>query len=770
VFESVVEDLFGLVSADGEPVPLAGVDVKAALVGRGARVTLAQRFVNTEQRPIEAVYKFPLPEGGAVCGFRVRIGDRVIESEIAERDDAFRRYDEALSGGHGAYLLDEERPNVYTLSVGNLEPGMEAVTEVTYVGLLESTGSRVRFFLPTTISPRYVPAGLGDAERRRAGEAVNPDFALDVPYGLHVALEIHARESIEAVASPSHHVAVDFGGATVRVELAAETAKMDRDFVLDVTYKEGSEHRGFLCTSEGETFAQVDLSFAEREAAAAAALEREVLFVVDCSGSMGGSSIAQARQAVAILVRSLSEGVRFNVIRFGSSFEQLFASAEPYAAGSAAKALALVEAMDADLGGTEMLRPLEVAMKRPPVAAARRDVILVTDGEIANEDEVIRLVDDKRERNRVFTVGIGHGPNEYFIRQVARTSGGICVTVAPGERIEPPVLRLFRRVMSAPVTGLRIEWPGSAEQAPFAPVVHLGETTSIFGRVPGAVAAGGGGLAAAVSARLAEEEIVFRVPLEPVAADATPLPQLWAREAIRDLEEGADERSRHGSRQVLGSRDVTARVVELSRRYGVLSRSTSFLSIETREGEARTREEGVLRHVPVMLTKDWHGLGSRRVGLHGFAAAAQPPALLRRSMMPLPSMARMSFDAAAPSRRTRPRADDSPEGRVLALLAVQRPEGGFALSADLATLVEVPLDALQEAAGEVRAAGAADPRALVATAVVLAVLRTRFAAHTALWESLVRKSEGWLAAAIAATAATVGGLPLEEWAAGLVNA
>ena len=165
MFESIVEDLFGLVSADGEPVPLAGVDVKAVLVGRGARVTLGQRFVNTEKHPIEAVYKFPLPEGGAVCGFRVRIGDRVIESEIAERDDAFRRYDEALTLGHGAYLLDEERPNVYTLSVGNLEPGMEATAEVTFVGLLESSGSRVRFFLPTTISPRYVPVGPG---RRRA--------------------------------------------------------------------------------------------------------------------------------------------------------------------------------------------------------------------------------------------------------------------------------------------------------------------------------------------------------------------------------------------------------------------------------------------------------------------------------------------------------------------------------------------------------------------------------------------------------------------------
>ena len=770
MFESVIADLFGLVTTTGEPVPLVGVDVKADLVGRGAKVTLAQRFVNTEQRPLEAVYKFPLPQSGAVCGFRVRIGGRVIESEVAERDDAFRRYDEALSEGHGAYLLDEERPNVYTLSVGNLEPGMEAVTEVTYVGLLESDGPHVRFFLPTTISPRYVPAGESDAERRRTDQAVNPDFAFDVPYGLHLALDVHDADSVESVESASHHVVVDFGGSPVHVEFVSDSAKMDRDFVLDVTHKQGLEHRGYLCTRKDETFAQVDLCFPEPDEATPAQ-EREVVFVVDCSGSMSGTSTAQARQALAILLRSLPEGIRFNVVRFGGTFEPLFASAEAYTPESAGKALALVEAMDADLGGTEILRPLESVTERPPLSAARRDIILVTDGEVGNEDDVVRLAESKRERNRIFTVAIGYGPNEYFIRQVARTSGGTCVMATPGERIEPPVLRLFKRVMSASVTGLRIDWPGAAEQAPYAPVAHLGETTSVFGRMPGEVGIRDVG----VSAGTAEKDVQLRVPLGEVAADG-PLPQLWARDAIRDLEEGGDERSRRGSKQERGTRDVTARVVELSKRYGVISRSTSFLAIETREGEDRTREESVLRRVPVMLTKDWHGLGgfqgpaAAAPGVMGFAAGRLS---LSRSLM-VDGRVGAAPSSFAPSMRRggRPRAaagDDSQEANVLALLALQRPEGGFALSAEPAKLVEVPLDVMQGAAAEAAAAGAADAEALVATTVVLAALRTRFSTHAALWESLVRKSETWLAARLAASPVEVGGLPLEEWARWLLG-
>ncbi|HZL05944.1 MAG TPA: hypothetical protein VFE45_11105, partial [Coriobacteriia bacterium] len=252
--------------------------------------------------------------------------------------------------------------------------------------------------------------------------------------------------------------------------------------------------------------------------------------------------------------------------------------------------------------------------------------------------------------------------------------------------------------------------------------------------------------------------------------DMAPLPQLWARQAIRDLEEGADERSRHGSKQERGERDVTPRVVELSRRYGVISRSTSFLAIETREGEDRTREESVLRRVPVMLTRDWHGLGS--VQGVGFAAAAGPS--LARSLMADGGrhLAPMSF--AAPTRRGRrarraASADDSREATVLGLLALQRPEGGFAFSDELAKLVEVPLELLQDAADEVGAAGAADAEALVATAVVLRVLRTRFAAQTALWESLVRKSESWLAGELATAPVTVGGVPLKEWATRIVG-
>jgi hypothetical protein len=203
------------------------------------------------------------------------------------------------------------------------------------------------------------------------------------------------------------------------------------------------------------------------------------------------------------------------------------------------------------------------------------------------------------------------------------------------------------------------------------------------------------------------------------------------------------------------------------------------VAIETREGADRTREESVLRRVPVMLTKDWHGLGRFQGG-----AAAAPRALgfaagsasMRQSIMAAPGVSGRGFPVPTTLRVWRPDvaavaavADDSPEANVLALLALQRPEGGFDLSAQLAGLAAVPLDVLRDAASELESAGAAGAEALVATAVVLAALRSRFAAHNALWESLVRKSESWLAGELGTSAVLVGGQSLEAWAGSLMH-
>lgn len=302
------EELLGLITKDAPPIPipLIGVKVEGDIAGRGAKVRVVQSFRNEEDKPVEAVFKFPLPEGSAVCGFKAAIGDKIIEGDVEERDKAFELYDEALSKGHGAYLLDEERPNIFTLSVGNLNPGSLAIIEIEYVILLEARGPEVRFFLPTTISPRYIPDRTPDENGIPVDDIVTPVYSPDVPYGLSIILNIHGKDEISSIESPSHNIRSDFGSDLIRVEFSSETVRMDRDLVLNIKYKNGFKNRGYIHRGSDDTFLQIDFSPEVEELSGANKDSlhlpgKEIIFILDCSGSMSGNSISEAKKALEIL-------------------------------------------------------------------------------------------------------------------------------------------------------------------------------------------------------------------------------------------------------------------------------------------------------------------------------------------------------------------------------------------------------------------------------------------------------------------------------------
>lgn len=232
----MTDEQAGLLTKKGTDIPLEGVQVKGQITGRTARVKIAQRFRNHESSPVEAVYKFPLPETCALCGFRAVAGDRTFSGAIEERELAFRRYDEAIIDGDGAYLLDQERPNIFTLSIGNLDPGTTAVIELEYIEMLDTNEDEVRLVLPTTIAPRYVPPSSPAVDGIPAGHLVNPGFATSVPYGISIEMLICGKDRVSSVECPSHRTTTAFTGNDIMLSLAGGTAKMDRDFILTVKY------------------------------------------------------------------------------------------------------------------------------------------------------------------------------------------------------------------------------------------------------------------------------------------------------------------------------------------------------------------------------------------------------------------------------------------------------------------------------------------------------------------------------------------------------
>lgn len=616
----------------GAQVPLRGVRVEAKLTGLCAEVTVAHRYQNTETVPVEAVYVFPLEEGAAVCGFRARVGGRLIEGQVQEREKAFETYDNAMSQGHGAFLLDQERPNIFTASVGNLKPGEPVEVEVSYVAQLQREGEAVRFFLPTTISPRYSPAAppeVGQPDHER----INPPRWREVPYGLTLEVQIEMSSNLKAVESPSHKVRTELDGPKARVTLSAAEAALDRDFILLFEEKDALKPSSYVA-QEADGTRVVMVTFSPGQDIPQSG-QREILFVLDCSGSMDGDSIQEARRALALCVRAMSEGDRFNIYRFGSSYQSLWPDPQPYNQQNLEAATQYAQGSTASLGGTEILAPLQDIARRALPAGASRQILLLTDGQVSNEAQVIELCKAQAATTRVFAFGIGAGVSEHLVKGVSRASRGAAEFIHPGERIEPKVLRMFNRVTSPMLADVRVDWGGLlVEQSPSqTPPVFAGESLTVFGRVAS-------GTATQLTLKAGEHAWAVSVDLEKAQKDG-PIPRLWARNLLRDLEDG--EGAPRGSNQRRGAQvdRKKERLIELGVKYGLVSSATSYVAVELRNEADKTTSQAQLRQVPTAMTAGWAGQGSvgARAGAPAAAPAGPPTGAPRARMAPMPQMA-----------------------------------------------------------------------------------------------------------------------------------
>ncbi|MBM3173647.1 MAG: VWA domain-containing protein [Chloroflexi bacterium] len=746
----------GLLTKESVAIPLIGVEVNGVITGRSAKVKVKQHFVNRDTSPVEAVYKFPLPESGAVCGFKAMIGDKIWEGGIEERNKAFKLYDEALAEGHGAYLLDEERPNIFTLSLGNLNPNTSAIIEIDYVIMLDTYGQEVRFFLPTTISPRYVPDNMEDEGGIFVGDIVNPVYAATVPYGLNVYLEIHGRRGVSAINSPSHSIITQFDGDSVKVEFSAQTVAMDRDFVLDITYTEEFQNRAFYWTRGDEKFIQIDFVPSLKVLNNHADSSKEIIFVLDCSGSMNGSSIKEAKQALIIFLKGMDASMRFNVYRFGSTFEKLFEMSKPYTQGNLETAVNYLSGVQADLGGTELLAPLLAIYQDVIEQDNHRNIILITDGQVGNETKISSLVQGHSQTTSLFTVGIGYGPNEYLIKLLARSSGGASECIVPGERIEPKVLRLFRKVMSGKINNCSVQWGFEVDQIPSMPIVYNGEAISIFAKVLNGTAVPNTLVIAGDFMNSRQEWVVS---IKPVVGTDTPVSLLWARGKIEELEGGVASAS--GSKQVeRKERDTKEAIIALSKGYGVLSKETSYVVVEKRPDAQGGTGDLVFRKIPVMLTKDWHG---------GFRAPARYTGIPSRipyicREVDVVDVCHYATETRADRHLRRPSATTKRQELLLSILALQRGEGGFELDRAAVKVIGLSYANLEECAAKIVGQGKTDNWVLLSTVIVLYVLKKEFSDMRAMWYGVVQKSQKWYEAEASRVKPSIDGIDLLEWA------
>jgi Ca-activated chloride channel family protein len=592
----------GLLTAESISIPLTGVDVTGTITGRAAKIKIRQHFKNIDNKPIEAIYKFPLPEDATVCGFKIFIGDRIIKGEVEEREKAFEIYDDALSKGHGGYLLDQERPNIFTLSVGNIKAGMKVTVEIDYVTLCDANGSDVRFFLPTTISPRYLPQRIPDENGIPIDEIVNPTFKNNVPYSISINLDICKKDQILRIESPSHLITTTFKNDKLIVSLSGDYSTMDRDFVLNIKYLENFKNRAYICNKDGKKYLQLDLCLTSN--IKRKLTDGEVIVLLDCSGSMQGSSIAEAKKALYAFFTNLDRGTYFNFYKFGSTFEDYAGKSIRLYADAREIILEYIEGIEANLGGTEILAPIEDIFRKNSINNKKRSIILITDGEIGNEDEILDIVKRNKSLNTFYTIGIGHGPNEYFIKEMARVTNGAYEFIAPNEKIELRIKRLLNKAVNQPVTDIKFDYGESIEMVPSPSSVYIGQCESYFTSITPVFKPSS---EFSIIGKVDGKILNWSVEVENLDSMETPIPVMWAKKQIIQLQDCSAPKT--GSQQIeRKDKSIQKNMVDLSKEYGIISSQTSYVAIEKRN-DGNQHEEIILKKIPVMLTKDWHGKG-----------------------------------------------------------------------------------------------------------------------------------------------------------------
>jgi len=558
--------------------PEVGNDVHIQVTGMLARASVEQTFENLSDQVVHALYVFPLPETAAVDGLTLTVGKRRIVGEIREREAALKTYEQAQRQGKKASLIEQQRPNLFSTRVANIGPHESVTVELHYQQDVRYDLGVFSLEFPSTLTPRYLPGGTenapGSAPRASQHGNITPPFALDgdgPALQMHVSLD--AGVPLQRISSSSHRLAVKQpprGPAQVTLEDGEVVA--DRDFKLEWAPAPSNAPTSavFEETFDGERYALLMVVPPDPALDPKGRLPRETTFVIDTSGSMSGTSIEQARQALESGLSELDPRDRFNVVEFNSNATRLFDETVPATAENVQRARRWVHQLQAD-GGTEMLSALDLALTPRAPQQLLSQVVFVTDGSVGNESDVFRYIQDHLGGRRLFTVGIGSAPNQYFMRSAARFGRGTFTSVASSAEVESRMNELWDKLSMPVMRQLGVSIDGDAHPQLWPqrlPDLYRGEPLIVVAKL------GAGATRFHVNGLRAEQPFSADLALDTAAGGRQErgIHRLWAR---REIEELMD-------RVTLGQSEETLRpqVTAIALRHHLLSQYTSLVAVD----------------------------------------------------------------------------------------------------------------------------------------------------------------------------------------------
>ena len=459
--------------------PTLKTEVQMRITGMIARVKVEQHFKNPTQDWLEGIYVFPLPEESAVDHLDMKVGTRVIEGQIKEKEAAKKTYEAAKQEGKKATLLEQERGNIFTSSVANVGPQEEITVAIEYQETLRYDQGQFRIRFPMVVAPRYIPGMPTATGFMGTGFSPNtdqvPDGSRITPPVLHprdglinpvsIKIDLDAGFPLQKLESPYHKTSMQQNGQRYSIVLADGETPANRDFELVWKPEVGSAPQAaiFTETKRDKTYALVMvMPPSEALETKAKPMPREVIFVIDTSGSMEGTSIQQAREALTLALRRLTPQDRFNVLQFNSYTSKLYPNAVPVNGKTLREAQRYAQNLRAT-GGTEIAGALDAALNGSDNPHILRQVIFLTDGSVGNEEELFNIIRKKLGDSRLFTIGIGAAPNSYFMTKAAEFGHGTFTYIGKVEEVNEKMSGLFRKLENPVLTNINVNLPGAIE-------------------------------------------------------------------------------------------------------------------------------------------------------------------------------------------------------------------------------------------------------------------------------------------------------------------
>ncbi|MGY5779677.1 marine proteobacterial sortase target protein [Rhizobium sp. LEGMi135b] len=603
--------------------PRLATDVDIDVSGPTARAVLTQAFENTTDKWVEALYVFPLPEDSAVYSLKMIVGNRVVVADIKEKQAARAIYEQARKQGKKAALVEQQRPNVFTNAVANIGPHEKIVVQIEYQQAVRLADGRFSLRVPLVVAPRYTPqdavpitqqadlkAGWGQSKQSPSRKASDKPISapLMAPGGdrtnpVTLKVNLNAGFPLDDVKSLYHAVKIDKVSDTERRIALDGDATADRDFVLEWNAVASNVPSVGLFR---EHVGKDDYVLAYVTPPAVATPQkagREVVFVVDNSGSMGGTSIEQARASLDYALSRLEPNDRFNVIRFDDTMTKFFPDSVMATTENIASARGFVTSLQA-AGGTEMLPPLHAALDDSHQANGLRQVIFLTDGEVNNEQQLLDAIAQSRGRSRIFMVGIGSAPNTYLMSRAAELGRGSFTHIGSVAEVNERMRALFDKLENPAVTDVAASF--SEKNVSLSP----NQLPDIYHGEPLVLAARMGKAAGTltVSGMVGDQPWTISLPLDQ-ASNAKGISKIWARRQIDDAEVNL-------TLGKITQADADKRILQLALDHHLVTRLTSLVAVDTRRLRP-TNAPLTAADIPLQLPAGWDydkllGIGTTR--------------------------------------------------------------------------------------------------------------------------------------------------------------